>query len=133
MRYPRVVYAIQHNETGRIYVGSTVDLERRIAEHMLQLRKGSHGNPYLQKDYDEVGQEFTVYRLDQIANVFENRKEYDWMMKLHTTDPEYGYNMDDRGVRRPLVGVQFKEGLPKRKGESDDKEQHQREAPEDST
>ena len=40
--YPKKVYAIQHNVTGRIYVGSTKNTTKRYLSHMAELRKGTH-------------------------------------------------------------------------------------------
>ena len=134
MRYPRIVYAIQHNKTGKIYVGSTQDVEARLAAHIRLLRKGVHHNPYLQKDFDEYGEDFSVFEVDRIETYKENYKEYEWMKKLNTVDPEYGYNKDDRAVRHALRNVKFASGIPepKKGGAVSDEDEHQTEAPDDS-
>ena len=36
------VYAIRHIETGRCYVGSTVDMSRRWKEHKIRIKSGKH-------------------------------------------------------------------------------------------
>jgi hypothetical protein len=41
------IYKIENTNTGGIYIGQSVDIEKRIREHKLQLRKDIHFNPHL--------------------------------------------------------------------------------------
>ncbi len=57
------IYAITHTATGRRYVGSAVNLERRWSQHRYDLGKGKHCNPRLQNAWSKYGSaafEFTV-------------------------------------------------------------------------
>jgi len=51
------VYEIAHVSSGKAYIGSSVDVNRRIHQHRIQLRAGSHPNKPLQKDWNEFGEE----------------------------------------------------------------------------
>lgn len=42
MKLPRIIYAIQHNVTKRIYVGSSANVENRYWNHMNNLRNHKH-------------------------------------------------------------------------------------------
>jgi len=49
------VYAIRNNITGRLYIGSSKNLKKRIVKHFSDLRLGIHHNGYLQDDYVQYG------------------------------------------------------------------------------
>lgn len=42
------IYKITNTKTGKIYIGSAVDLRRRLYAHLKSLRRNSHDNTYLQ-------------------------------------------------------------------------------------
>lgn len=52
MKLPRIIYAIQHNVTKRIYVGSSANVENRYWNHMNNLRNHKHNIEDMQSDYD---------------------------------------------------------------------------------
>jgi hypothetical protein len=54
------IYSITNKETGRIYIGRSIDIQRRWKEHKRQLSQGKHGNPRLQNDYKEGIYEYKV-------------------------------------------------------------------------
>lgn len=111
MKHPRTIYALQHNLTKRIYVGSSSDPARRYESHMWDLRAHRHVNPLMQKDFDEYGEDYSFFVLDKITSYEERFKEYEWMRKLGTYDPEVGYNKRDakKGLRKELP---LKDGIP---------------------
>ena len=95
MTLPREIYAIQHNVTKRIYVGSTKYPKRRFANHLSMLRNGKHPVEDMQKDFDEYGDNFTFLILGTISE-FENRdREYEFMMFLESHVRGKGYNYKD--------------------------------------
>jgi len=51
------VYEIRCRTNGRIYVGSSIDVEARWKNHRCKLRVGSHGNIHLQRAWDKHGEE----------------------------------------------------------------------------
>lgn len=104
------IYAIQHNVTGRVYVGRTKNLEQRYFTHMTKLRTHTHTSPIMQKDFDEYGEDYSVFILERTS---ENLKgnEFRWMELLNTNNPEIGYNGQDPHFKMPL-----KSGMPKMNG-----------------
>ena len=103
MNFPRVVYAIQHNPTGKIYVGSSHRLYQRVMTHVGNLRRGEHPIPEMQKDCDAYGFNYTVYIVDVVRWIEESWKEFRWMDVLGTRDPSKGYNMRDNSKPMSLT------------------------------
>lgn len=96
----RTVYAIQHNKTGRIYIGSSERVKWRIVEHLQLLRNHKCKNPLMQADFDKFGEDYTFRKLDVITKDTETWKEYYWMLYFQTINEEFGYNYRDTHITR---------------------------------
>lgn len=60
------IYCIKNTVTGKVYIGSAVNLRKRKNEHFSTLAAGTHFNRYLQSAYDKYGVavfEFVVLEL----------------------------------------------------------------------
>ena len=94
------VYAIRCKNNGRIYIGSTIDLEARVTNHFQELaehrkaRKHAYTYSTWQEDFDAFGrQAFEVYVLeDAIPKERLREREAYWADEYHARDPRYGYN-----------------------------------------
>lgn len=95
MKLPRQVYAIRHNPTQRMYIGSSADVKRRINNHMKALRNGSHTVGDMQKDFNVHGEDYSFFILDEIKTWADRSKEYFWMKKYNTCTRGVGYNYKD--------------------------------------
>lgn len=63
------IYAIENISTGRRYVGSSCDVNRRWREHLADLGRGSHGNVRLQRTWTRYGgATFKFIVLEYITN-----------------------------------------------------------------
>jgi len=51
---------IRHRD-GRTYIGSAVDIDRRLDQHLLLLRTNRHPNFKLQKAWHEDGERFFIW------------------------------------------------------------------------
>ena len=106
MNYPRKVYAIRHNVTNRVYIGSSCRVDRRFQQHISALRCHRHPVEDMQADFDQHGDDFTLTILDHIATSEDLCKEYDWMRKNRSYIRGVGYNYKDQkwhGVDRDAV------------------------------
>lgn len=56
------LYAIVHVPTNRAYVGSSVDIKRRMKEHMTDLRRGRHHCAYLQRAWAKYGENQFMFK-----------------------------------------------------------------------
>ena len=92
----KTVYAIQHNKTKRIYIGSSDRLVWRINDHLKKLRNGKHSNELMQKDYNEYGEDYGFYELDFIPIFLHKEREFFWMAFFGTYDKDKGYNYKDQ-------------------------------------
>lgn len=100
MKYPRKVYAIRHNTTNKVYIGSSCNVDRRFLQHLYALRSHSHPVADMQKDFDEHGEDYTMTILDTIKDSSEDCKEYKWMETYQSFVPNEGYNYQDMKVRQ---------------------------------
>lgn len=108
-RWP-TVYAIRHNPTGKIYVGSTCWLENRLRQHIGQLREGYHPNKAMQDDCDKYGDDYSfciLYEGHPDIGLAVTKIEHLYMDILKTTDPEYGYNFKEYRSNVDLSKVRF--------------------------
>lgn len=98
MNLPRKIYSIRHNETNRVYVGSSANLKHRIANHLQRLRTHTHHIEDMQSDFDKYGENYTIKVLDEIIEYEDRIKEYEWMEKLNSRVRGIGYNyLDTQG------------------------------------
>ncbi len=84
----RGIYKIVNSQNGKIYVGSSLDVERRWRSHKNALRAGRHRNPHLQNSWDLYGESaFSFSVLDQVSEercIYEAEQHY-----IDTLEPEY--------------------------------------------
>lgn len=110
MRYPRTIYAIRHNVTQRIYIGSSFNYEHRVQSHLWALRGHRHPVEDMQKDFEEFGDDYTISVLEENIDHSNRHKEYEWMEKNQSYVREKGYNYKDycnRPCAKPRRFVKF--------------------------
>lgn len=108
------IYELTSNITGKIYVGQTRDLTRRIQSHRGAFRYPDKMNPrfmdygYGKMILDSNGQELDDACMLRILEKFEysdldadpdilNRQEKYWINKFDSTNPSIGYNTEEGG------------------------------------
>lgn len=90
------VYAMKHNVTGRVYVGSTTHSPvARCRQHIKLLRQHRHNVEAMQADFDSYGENYSVYLLEVYPG-FGRISEGRWMDMLGTKNKERGYNYKDK-------------------------------------
>lgn len=94
------VYLIKNETSGKVYVGSAVNLSKRWSEHLCGLRKGTHCNEHLKRAWNRYGEDafsFEVLLICDKDNLlfFEQRvlnifaKHHGWGM-LYNISPTAG-------------------------------------------
>ena len=96
MDLPRTVYAIKHNKTNRVYIGSSKNPDMRVKQHIFALRGGRHTVEDMQADFDKFGEDYEVLYLEVIKKYSDRFHEYDWMEKYKSYIRGVGYNYKDR-------------------------------------
>ena len=62
------IYSIKNNITGRIYIGSSNDILKRIKQHFNNLRKNKHPNKLLQNSFNKHLESSFNYEILQICD-----------------------------------------------------------------
>lgn len=88
------IYCIVNTQDGKVYVGSSVSIGRRMNQHKVGLRRGSHHSQYLQRAFDKRGGEAFVWTILEScpAESLCEREQF-WMDALAAADSRTGYNM----------------------------------------
>lgn len=88
------IYAIQNIINGKIYIGQSIDIQRRWSQE----RKIKRLNCYLLSAMKKHGLEnFSFYVLEECDKERLNDREKFYIKLYHSLDPEYGYNMTSGG------------------------------------
>jgi group I intron endonuclease len=87
------VYKITNKVNGKLYVGSSNNIENRWHQHKLQLRDGIHTNQHLQSAWNLYGEDSFMFEIIEECSPeiqFEREQYY-----LNTLNPfeERGYNI----------------------------------------
>lgn len=100
--HPKGVFKITNLKNGKIFVGSSPNLDSKWNSQKMQLNMKSHPNPALQKDWSEFGEENFSYEIVDTINLkdFDPQKNYSDEIKelekmyLEELQPfgEKGYN-----------------------------------------
>lgn len=86
-------------------------MESRYWNHVCHLRNHQHSIEDMQRDYDDFGEDYSLYLLDEIKVSSERRKEYEWMNKLKSYIRGIGYNYKNKAVI-PREKLPLKSGIP---------------------
>jgi group I intron endonuclease len=84
----RAVYEISFADSAMRYIGSTVDLKSRSANHWSSLNAGTHANKFLQADYNKYGGSLMVISILEVVSADDSLTEreqahidsYPWRM-----------------------------------------------------
>ena len=104
------VYAIRNNANGKLYIGTSSDLDARIAKHVYLLENRCHPVKTMQRDFDESGGNFSVATLfdgSESDAVLALEKLY--MTVLETRNEDIGYNYNDQSAEFDMGAVSFRQ------------------------
>lgn len=89
------IYGIRHVVSGRIYVGSAVNVRLRWSVHRYALRKGTHPNRMLQYSWNKHGEATFVFcvleRVSDPSRLCE-REDF-WIQSFRATERAHGFNI----------------------------------------
>ncbi len=88
------VYQIENIVNGKLYIGSSNQIERRFYLHRWDLRRGMHHSPLLQRAWNKYGEKSFIFKII-FTCLPEDRQKHEQaiMDHLQTTDPSKGYNI----------------------------------------
>jgi group I intron endonuclease len=100
------IYRIVHVATGRMYIGSAMNLHIRRKNHFNTLRNNKHKNPKLQRAFNKYGPDafrFEVLEYVLVPELLTAREEY-WFSKLRPFDSR-GFNISP--IAGSNLGVKY--------------------------
>lgn len=88
------IYRITLLKDNRCYIGSSIDLGRRIRNHYTDLKSNIHKNQYLQRTWNKHGENSFIFDILEICNRLEvlDREQY-WMDFYESFSTENGFNL----------------------------------------
>lgn len=88
------IYMIWCFASNKGYVGSAVNLGRRIRKHRASLRGKYHANRHLQSAYNLYGESsFGVFMIEDCGEGEILQREQHWIDELKSSDKNVGYNL----------------------------------------
>jgi group I intron endonuclease len=99
-----VVYAIKAADSGKVYVGSTSNLSRRLSEHRHKLKVGSHVNKRLTIAYELGGLESLKFAVLECCNSDNAMaRETFWIKSLDAFKNGLNQSPEADGTGRPVT------------------------------
>src|SRR5258708_3182817 len=94
MQKAGTIYGIVNDQTGLVYIGSTLNFVIRKRAHLYELRKGIHHSASLQSDFSRYGEAaFRFVTLEIVTDeIFLRAREQFWIWRTKCADPRHGYN-----------------------------------------
>lgn len=87
------VYAIRNCKNGKVYVGSSLNVDKRIKGHFDSLKKNSHYNSHLQKAWNKYGEDnFESFVIEEVRSKDILRQREQFYIEQYKA-AESGYNM----------------------------------------
>ena len=78
------IYKIQSKTTGKLYIGSSIDIEQRWRQHLSSLRSSTHGNYKLQGLYIEHGEKDLGFSIIELCTAEERfQREQFWINEFN--------------------------------------------------
>jgi group I intron endonuclease len=93
------IYAVLNLVSGKVYVGSSVDVHGRLAAHKIALARGTHDNSHLQGSWVKYGGR--SFSFDVVEECFKEElleREQFYIDVLDSMNPSLGYNQ--KGAER---------------------------------
>ncbi len=99
-----IVYAIRCLHNGKVYIGRTQDIKKRMNCHLNELKAGKKDGNF-QADFNRYGADgFEVYILESgISTCDVSGRETHWIREYDATNPRCGYN---KFVKKEVSGFE---------------------------
>jgi group I intron endonuclease len=90
------IYNIENKLTCKVYIGQSINIEKRLQDHIRDLNRKKHFNKHLQKAWNKYGSKH--FRFQVIENIenptklkLDSREQY-WINHYDSANPNKGYN-----------------------------------------
>lgn len=90
------IYKITNLLNGKMYIGQSVDIEKRWSTHKAELKNNYHYNIHLQNAWNKYGEENFEFSIVEECNIDQlNQREIYWISNFDSY--ENGYNLTSGG------------------------------------
>ena len=90
------IYQIKNLLNGKVYIGQSVDIEKRWSTHKAELKNNYHYNIHLQNAWNKYGEDNFEFSIIEECDMDElNAREIFWISKLNSCNS--GYNLTTGG------------------------------------
>lgn len=94
------IYKITNLADNKIYVGQSIDIEKRWKTHIRELNKGIHHNIKLQNAWNKYGENCFLFEILEECSEHElNSKESFWIKELDSYNRGYNLDLGGNGIR----------------------------------
>ena len=89
------IYQILCVPTGKVYIGSAVNLRQRWHDHYTRMRARTHNNEHIQRAWDKYGERAFVFSIVEMVMFPEYLldREQHWMDETQCYDRSKGFNL----------------------------------------
>jgi group I intron endonuclease len=98
------IYCIENIKTCKVYVGQSINIHKRITNHISDLSNKVHVNVHLQRAWNLYGQESFVFSIITTCTLedLDNLECY-YIEKFQSMNILYGYNLTGGGNRNKIT------------------------------
>ena len=104
------IYKIENLVNGKVYIGQSVDIEKRWGVHLSTIKNNKHKNIYLQNSWNKYGEgSFLFSIIEKCSAELLDDKEIHWIKAHNSSNVNNGYNLTQggnslRGELNPFYG-----------------------------
>lgn len=92
------IYVIRNTLNDKVYIGKSVDYEKRIYEHKRRLINNNHDNIYLQRSWNKYGEDaFNFSLIEECEEEYLNDREILYIKMFESNTINKGYNLTAGG------------------------------------
>lgn len=97
------VYKIVNTINGKIYIGSSKDIDRRWSEHIRALELNAHANPHLQNAWNKYGSKSFEFEIVEQCDEKHQYEREQYYIDLYRPFQDKGYNIVQK-ISNDLIG-----------------------------
>ena len=108
------IYIIKNLIDGKVYVGQSKDVRKRLSHHKAYLRRGVHYNTYLQRAFRKHGEK--AFKFGVVCKCPEDEldeRERGWIDWYQSTDRKHGYNRELGGNAKKIIAEETRRKISK--------------------
>lgn len=111
------IYIIKCNVDNKVYIGQSINLEKRINEHKSLLKRNKHSNCHLQNSFNKYGEENFIFEFLEILDEKDYTKEklnfleIKYIEKYHSNKRYNGFNIENGGNSVGKLGEETRKKL----------------------